>query len=172
MIILVTLHGIYYVKSLKTSHFLAVIKNWEAIKKKEREQNGEGNKGLLDGVPGSLPALTQAETYQKRAARVGFDWEDLEGVLAKIPEEISELKVEESLKRQSEEIGDILFSVVNVARWMKVDAESALRGANLRFKKRFSYIEKEARACGRELSKMSFEELDQLWEQSKNVQGD
>jgi len=150
----------------------AVIKNWEAIKAQEREQNGEGEKSLLEGVPVSLPALTQAETYQKRAARVGFDWEDLQGVLAKIPEEIGELKAEKDLGRQAAEIGDILFSVVNVARWLKVDAESALRGANQRFKARFTHIEKEARATGRELSKMSLEELDQLWEQSKSVLGD
>ncbi len=149
-----------------------VLKNWEAIKAQERHQNGAGDKGLLDGVPASLPALTQAETYQKRAARVGFDWEEFQDVLAKIPEEITELQSEKSLIRQTEEIGDILFSVVNVARWMKVDAESALRGANKRFKTRFSYLEKEARAVGRELSKMSLEELDQLWEQSKTMLGD
>lgn len=134
--------------------------------------NGEGEKGLLDGVPGSLPALTQAETYQQRAARVGFDWEDLQGVLAKIPEEISELQDENDISRQSAEIGDILFTVVNIARWMKIDAESALRGANKRFKNRFKYIEKEARTTGRELSKMKLKELDQLWEQSKTVLGD
>lgn len=150
----------------------AVIKNWEAIKARDREENGEGEKGLLDGVPGSLPALTQAETYQKRAARVGFDWEDLQGVLKKIPEEVSELQDEEDISRQSAEIGDILFTVVNIARWMEIDAESALRGANQRFKERFYYIEKEARAIGRELSKMNIEELDQLWEQSKTVLGD
>jgi len=146
-----------------------VLKNWEAIKAQDREENGEQEKGLLDGVPGSLPALTQAETYQQRAARVGFDWEDIQGVLAKIPEEISELQSEKDLSRQSAEIGDVLFSVVNIARWLKIDAESALRGANQRFKHRFKYIEKEARASGRELSKMSLEELDQLWERSKST---
>ncbi len=150
----------------------SVLKNWEAIKAQDREVNGEGEKGLLDGVPGSLPALTQAETYQQRAARVGFDWEDLQGVLAKIPEEISELQDENDISRQAAEIGDILFTVVNIARWMKIDAESALRGANKRFKDRFKYIEKEARTAGRELSKMKLEELDQLWEQSKTVLGD
>jgi len=150
----------------------AVIKNWETIKARERVENGEGEKGLLDGVPGSLPALTQAETYQTRAARVGFDWEDLQGVLAKIPEEIRELQDENDINRQSAEIGDILFTVVNIARWMKIDAESALRGANQRFKERFKYIENEARTNGRELSKMKLEELDQLWEQSKAILGD
>ncbi len=145
----------------------SVIKNWEAIKAREREENGEREKSMLDGVPGSLPALTQAETYQKRAARVGFDWEDLEGVLAKIPEEVDELRESDDESRQAQEIGDLLFSVVNVARWLEVDAESALRGANQRFKERFAYIEKKARAGGRELSEMTLEELDSLWEESK-----
>ena len=149
----------------------AVLKNWEAIKAQERQENGEVEKGMLDGVPGSLPALTQAETIQKRAARVGFDWEDLEGVLAKIPEEIDELRESEDHLRQSQEIGDLLFSVVNVARWLGVDAESALRGANQRFKGRFSYLEKKARAQGRELSEMGLEELDALWEESKSQPG-
>ena len=126
---------------------------------------------MLDGVPGSLPALTQADTIQKRAARVGFDWEDLEGVLAKIPEEVDELRESEDHLRQSQEIGDLLFSVVNVARWLGVDAESALRGANQRFKGRFSYLEKKARAQGRELSEMGLEELDALWEESKSQPG-
>ena len=147
----------------------AVIKNWEAIKAQERQRNGENEKGLLDGVPGTLPALTQAETYQKRAARVGFDWEDLEGVLAKIPEEIVEIRKSPDPGRQAEEIGDLLFSVVNVARWLEVDAESSLRGANQRFKTRFAYIEKEARAKGRELSDMTLDELNALWEESKNL---
>jgi tetrapyrrole methylase family protein/MazG family protein len=146
----------------------AVIKNWEAIKAQERQENG-GEKGMLDGVPGSLPALTQAETYQKRAARVGFDWKDLEGVLAKIPEEIDELRGSTNGTRQAQEIGDLLFSVVNVARWLEVDAESALRGANQRFKERFAYIEKKARAERRELSEMSLEELDAFWEEAKNL---
>lgn len=150
----------------------AVIKNWEAIKARERQENGDAEKGMLDGIPGSLPALTQAETIQKRAARVGFDWEDLEGVLAKIPEEIDELQESENDFRQSQEIGDLLFSVVNVARWLGVDAESALREANQRFKGRFAYLEKKARAEGRELSEMSLEELDALWEESKSQMGD
>ncbi|NQS92193.1 MAG: nucleoside triphosphate pyrophosphohydrolase [Chloroflexi bacterium] len=149
-----------------------VLENWEKIKAKERELNGQPEKGMLDGVPASLPALTQAETYQKRAARVGFDWEDINGVLEKIPEEIKELQAEDDLKRQSAEIGDILFSIVNIARWMKVDAESALRGANQRFKDRFAYLEKEARAGGRKLNDMNLEELDELWERSKDTSGD
>ncbi len=149
-----------------------VIKNWESIKAQERQENGQAEKSALDGVPGSLPALTQAETYQKRAARFGFDWEDLEGVLGKLPEEVRELKEAKGASRQAEELGDLLFTVVNIARWLDVDAESALRGANQRFKERFAYLEKEARAAGRELSGMTLEEMDRLWEESKTALGD
>ena len=97
---------------------------------------------------------------------ISLDHPDL-SVLAKIPEEIAELRESDDESRQAQEIGDLLFSVVNVARWLEVDAESALRGANQRFKERFAYIEKKARAGGRELSEMTLEELDSLWEESK-----
>ena len=144
-----------------------VIKNWESIKAQEREQNGDKEKGLLSGVPSSLPALTQAQTFQKRAARMGFDWEDVEDVLEKIPEEIQEIKEAPDQLERSAEFGDLLFALVNIARWLDIDAESALRGANKRFKERFSYIEKEARASGRELPELTLKELDSLWEQAK-----
>ena len=149
-----------------------VIRNWEYIKAQEREKNGEMKKGLLDGVPGSLPSLTQAQTYQKRAARMGFDWEDIEDVLEKIPEEIQEIRGAGGELKRTEEFGDLLFALVNIARWLDIDAESALRGANRRFKERFAFIEKEARASGRELSKMTLEELDSLWEQAKRKMSD
>lgn len=145
----------------------AVIRNWEKVKARERLQNGQAEKSALDGVPNSLPALTQAETYQKRAARFGFDWKDLEGVLEKLPEEVNEIKGARESGREGEEIGDLLFTVVNIARWLAVDAESSLREANQRFKERFAHMEKEARAAGRELSEFGLEELDQLWENSK-----
>ena len=149
-----------------------VIKNWERIKAQERKMNGDSAKGLLDGVPTSMPALTQAQTYQKRATRVGFDWKDIQGVINKIPEEIKELQDAQEPREQGEEMGDLLFSVVNIARWLEIDAESALRGTNRRFKERFSYLEKEARAIGRELSEMTVDELDVLWEQSKSLERD
>ena len=98
---------------------------------------------------------------------MGFDWEEIEDVLEKIPEEIQEIRgATDQLERRAE-FGDLLFALVNIARWLDIDAESALRGANRRFKERFSYIEKEARASGRELSDMSLEDLDSLWEQAK-----
>lgn len=150
----------------------AVIKNWERIKARERKLNGQEEKSLLDGVPASLPALTQAEIYQKRAARIGFDWKDLAGVLAKIPEEVQELQDAKNSGEQSAEIGDLLFTVVNIARWQQIDAESALREANRRFKTRFSYLEKKAHAAGRELSELTPEEMDQFWDQSKSQLGE
>jgi tetrapyrrole methylase family protein/MazG family protein len=156
-------------EDLELSQSDDVIQNWERLKAAERKDKGEEGKGLLDGVPVSLPSLTQSETYQKRAARVGFDWKDLDGVLAKIPEEIQELEEAKDQKQKSAELGDLLFTIVNISRWMGVDAESALREANNRFKQRFSYIERQARASGRELEKMSLVEMDQLWEQSKQV---
>ena len=149
-----------------------VMRNWEKIKAEERKINGDEEKGLLDGVPASLPALTQSQTYQKRAARVGFDWKDIQGVLNKIPEEIEEIKATRESSQRAAEIGDLLFSVVNIARWLDIDAESALRKANRRFKRRFSFIEKEARAVGRELSEMELDELDSLWDQSKLLDDD
>jgi len=145
-----------------------VIRNWERIKAQDRELNGEIGKGLLDGVPTSLPALTQAQTYQKRAARMGFDWADMQGVMEKIPEEIAEIQEAQLPAEQAAEVGDLLFSVVNIARWLDIDSESALRGANKRFKIRFADIEKKARASGHELSEMTLEELDKLWEQAKS----
>ncbi|MGB2962871.1 MAG: nucleoside triphosphate pyrophosphohydrolase [Anaerolineales bacterium] len=145
-----------------------VIRNWERIKAQDRELNGEIDKGLLDGVPTSLPALTQAQTYQKRAARMGFDWTDLHGVMEKIPEEIAEIQEAQLPVEQAAEVGDLLFSVVNIARWLDIDSESALRDANQRFKNRFADLEKKARASGRELSEMTLEELDKLWEQAKS----
>jgi tetrapyrrole methylase family protein/MazG family protein len=145
----------------------AVIQNWERIKAAEREENGQGEKGPLDGIPDTLPALTQAQTYQQRAARMGLDWETLQGVLAKIPEEINELIQAGDGAEQEAELGDLVFTLVNVARWLDLDAESALRGANQRFRERFHTVEKKARALGRELGDLSMEEIDQLWEQSK-----
>jgi tetrapyrrole methylase family protein/MazG family protein len=146
----------------------AVIKNWEKLKARERKMNGQVEKGLLDGVSLSLPSLTQGLTYQKRAARVGFEWDRIEGVLDKIAEEAAEIQAAVTLEEKESELGDLLFAVVNLARWLEVDAESALRGANLRFKRRFGYIEKRARELNRELSEMSLEEMDKLWDEAKD----
>ncbi|OQY86435.1 MAG: nucleoside triphosphate pyrophosphohydrolase [Anaerolineae bacterium UTCFX3] len=163
-----------------------VLQNWEKLKEKERRErreqraeSGEGRaensegkagsreKGLLDSVPAILPALTQAQEYQDRAARVGFDWPEIEGVLDKVREEIEEIKAAQNLEEVTGELGDLFFVLVNLARWRKVDAESALRETNLKFKKRFGYVEQGAKKQGRSLSDMSLEEMDALWNEAK-----
>ncbi|MBI5353778.1 MAG: nucleoside triphosphate pyrophosphohydrolase [Chloroflexi bacterium] len=151
-----------------------VLQNWEKLKEKERSKlalsNVEGkkeDKGLLDGVPSSLPALSQALEYQDRAARVGFDWPEIEGVLDKVREEIEEIKQAQNLDEVTAELGDLFFVLVNLARWRKVDAESALRGTNIKFKKRFAYVEQGAKKQGRNLSDMTLEEMDALWNEAK-----
>ncbi|MGB7876227.1 MAG: nucleoside triphosphate pyrophosphohydrolase [Anaerolineales bacterium] len=144
-----------------------VLHNWEKLKEAERKGTGKNERGLLDGVPKSLPALTQAQEYQDRAARVGFDWPVVEGVLEKVVEEIQEIKAAMNDEELAEEIGDLFFVLVNLARWKKVDAESALRETNLKFKKRFAYVEQGAKRQGRELSTMSLEEMDALWDEAK-----
>lgn len=163
-----------------------VLQNWEKLKEKERRErreqraeSGEGRaensegkagsreKGLLDSVPAILPALTQAQEYQDRAARVGFDWPEIEGVLDKVREEIEEIKAAQNLEEVTAELGDLFFVLVNLARWRKVDAESALRETNLKFKKRFGYVEQGAKKQGRSLSDMTLEEMDALWNEAK-----
>ena len=122
---------------------------------------------MLDGVPMALPALSQAQEYQDRAARVGFDWPVIDDVLEKVAEEMQEVKEAETDFQLADEIGDLFFVLVNFARWKKVDAESALRGANMKFMKRFGYIETNAKAQGRNLSDMKLEEMDALWDEAK-----
>ncbi len=151
---------------LKLEGVDGVLKNWEKLKEKERGAKKE-SKGLLDGVSVALPALTQAQEYQDRAARVGFDWQSIEGVLDKLKEEIEEIKNAESDFELASEIGDLFFVLVNFARWKHIDAESALRGTNLKFKKRFAYVEQGAKKQGRSLSDMKLEEMDALWNEAK-----
>jgi len=146
-----------------------VLANWEKLKEKERKDNGQHEKGLLDGVPLALPALSQAQEYQDRAARVGFDWPEIEGVLDKIKEEIEEIKTAETDFELASEIGDLFFAIVNLARWKKVDAESALRGTNMKFKKRFAYVEQNAKKQGRNLSELSLDEMEALWQRAKRL---
>jgi tetrapyrrole methylase family protein/MazG family protein len=145
-----------------------VLQNWEKIKAEERQANGKVEAGLLDSVPGALPALVQAQEYQKRAARVGFDWPDVQGVLDKVCEEAEEVRVAKSDKERSTELGDLLFAVVNLARWCDADAESVLRETNARFKRRFATIEQVARAEGRKVADLTLKEMDDLWEAAKN----
>lgn len=145
-----------------------VLDNWEQIK---RQEKGEGwRESALDGVPGSLPALTRALEISKRAVKVGFEWERFEDVLAKMDEELGELREAIEAGREDavfDEIGDLLFTIVNVARWRRVDPEEALRQMLVRFATRFRRIEQAARAQSRALSEMTLAEMDALWEQAK-----
>ncbi len=144
-----------------------VTRNWEAIKKQERRDNGKARASLLDGVSKALPALAQAYHYQERAARVGFDWEQIEPVIDKIREEIDEIQAAEDPDHRAREIGDLLFALVNWVRWMDVEPETALREANQRFYRRFHYIEQAADAAGRALASMTLQEMDALWDEAK-----
>jgi tetrapyrrole methylase family protein/MazG family protein len=148
-----------------------VLTNWQRIKETERKNNNEETKkGLLDGVPRALPALSQAQEIQDRAARVGFDWPDIAPVIDKVREELDEVLAAESEHEQASELGDLLFAVVNLVRWYKVDAESALRQTNERFRRRFGYVEGQARAAGRSLSDMNLDEMDVFWDQAKGLE--
>jgi tetrapyrrole methylase family protein/MazG family protein len=151
---------------LKLEGVDGVLANWEKLKEHERKGKKE-EKGLLDGVSLALPALSQAQEYQDRAARVGFDWPEIEGVLEKISEEIEEAKRASDEKELAAEIGDLLFALVNLARWKKVDAESVLRETNMKFKKRFGYVEQGAKKQGRDLTALSLDEMESLWQAAK-----
>lgn len=150
-----------------------VLRNWEALKELERSQkrkeNGESPKGILDSLPKALPALMQAQEFQERAARVGFDWPDIQGVIAKIEEEWREVAEAQSAEERENELGDLLFAAVNLVRWHKADAETVLRKGNQRFKQRFAYIEKSAREQERPLAELSLEEMEALWQEAKKM---
>jgi tetrapyrrole methylase family protein/MazG family protein len=143
-----------------------VLQNWEALKAAERTSNGARN-GLLDGVPVWLPALAQALEMQARAGRVGFDWPEVGEVREKINEELDELERAEDQRAQIAELGDLLFSIVNYARWKEIDPEAALRDANRRFRSRFSRIEAKALELDKKLSELSLTEMEALWEAAK-----
>ena len=149
-----------------------VLERWENIKAEERGKSKETK--ILADVPRALPALTRAVKVQKKAAGAGFDWDDVSGALDKVREEIEELcqarKDRGDLSHIAEELGDVLFSVVNVARFLKVDPEEALRGTTDKFIRRFGYIEDSCLACGRELSELSLDEMDKLWEEAKSLE--
>ena len=124
----------------------------------------------MDGLPGDLPSLLYAHKVQRKAASVGFDWDDVEGALPKVDEELDELReaIATAVEGDIEaELGDLLFAVVNVARHLDVDPETALRAASAKFRSRFQAVEAQAEASGRDLSTMTLAELDALWDQAK-----
>lgn len=174
-----------------------VLANWDAIKRQEKadkaaRHNANNNtniasnnvssehrvldvatkaESVLDNIPPQLPALSLAMKVSKRAAKVGFEWQNLDGVLDKLREEIDELKVElqsGDKTRASEELGDVLFTIVNIARWQKLDAELALRDTVVRFTKRFQHMEHLANARSLELEKLSPAHWDALWNEAKS----
>jgi ATP diphosphatase len=145
-----------------------VLRNWEEIKKQERRQQAGTSRRLLDEVPRSLPSLMEAAKLGSRAAKVGFDWPELQGLLAKVREETAEVEAEiaegKSSERVAEEIGDLLFTVANLARHLKVDPELSLRDANAKFRRRFAQMEE---ASAKPLEQRSAEELEALWAAAK-----
>ena len=155
---------------LKVEGVDQVLTNWEKLKAAERSSEGEHEKGILDGLPAALPALNQAQEFQERAARVGFDWPEIDGVLEKVREEIEEVRGASNPEQLSEELGDLFFALVNLARWKDVNAEDALREASLKFKRRFKHIEKRAREMQKPTQEMSLEELDGLWNEAKRME--
>ena len=150
----------------------AVRVQWERLKGREREARGEGEASPLGGVPSALPALLKAVRLTSRAADLGFDWHRDADVLAKLDEEVGEFKAELSVEgvsreRVAHEIGDILFTVVNVARRHGIDPETALQSTNARFRSRFENVALRLRQQGKELGSVPLEELDRLWDQAK-----
>ncbi len=145
----------------------AVLQRWDEIKRAEK---GGAPSSALDGIPGGLPALLLAEKVQKKAAKVGFDWSEVTPVLAKIREELAEIEAElaaGNARRIEDEVGDLLFSVVNLARKLKIDAETSLHGATAKFGARFRQVEALARERNLTLETLSLPELDALWDEVK-----
>jgi tetrapyrrole methylase family protein/MazG family protein len=144
-----------------------VLRNWEAIKARERGAEGNGPGSRLAGVPTILPSLARAEALGERAARAGFDWPDIEGVLDKVAEELDEVRMAGDPEARAAEFGDLLFTLVNVARWTGIDAESTLRGACDRFARRYGEIEQMAEAQGTEFASLSPIQKEELWKRAK-----
>ncbi|HYL98519.1 MAG TPA: nucleoside triphosphate pyrophosphohydrolase [Blastocatellia bacterium] len=153
-----------------------VLRSWEAIKSAEMAKKGKGHESggsMLDSIPHSFPAVMESFQMTTKVSRVGFDWPDAASVLDKLDEELAEVKEaisgsEPNHQRVSEEIGDLLFTVVNLGRKLGVDAESALKSTNRKFRRRFNYIEEQLRKDGRRPSDADLAELDRLWEKAKS----
>ncbi|ARN76440.1 nucleoside triphosphate pyrophosphohydrolase [Oceanicoccus sagamiensis] len=146
----------------------AIKQTWEAIKSTERA--GKQQQSVLDDVPAAFPALIRATKLQKRAAQTGFDWEHIDGALAKLKEEVDELieaREQQSQQQIEAELGDVLFSVVNLSRYLNVDAESSLRATNKKFENRFKYIERVLERRGVTPEQSSLAEMDALWDEAK-----
>lgn len=149
----------------KVANAEEVAHNWEALKKEER---GSAT-SILASVPKPMPALGYSQEIQRRAAQIGFDWENIDGVIDKLAEEVKELKQADSPEKRVREFGDLLFTLVNIARRLGINAEAALREANQRFYRRFAYMEEICRQRGVNLGDLSFDEQNALWEEGKRA---
>ena len=148
-----------------------VLRNWDEIKKKEKGQKSHSD--TLDSVSKSLPALIRAEKIQHKAAKTGFDWPDIEGAFDKLSEEITELKEAIATDGNTlDELGDVLFSVVNLSRFLKIDPEEALTRTCEKFSRRFRYMEEGALADGKKLDELTLDEMDKLWSEKKRIEAD
>ncbi|MDH2923891.1 ATP diphosphatase [Nicoletella semolina] len=157
----------------KASNSEEALANWEAQKAAQKAKSGQSS--ILDDLPFALPALTRANKLQKRCAKVGFDWQEPQAVFNKVAEELDEVAQEMKQtpverEKLEEELGDLFFASVNLCRHYKIDAESCLRQANVKFENRFRQIEKKVATQGKTLSECTLAELDLYWEQIKNVE--
>ncbi len=149
--------------SLKVKDAEEVAHNWEVLKQRERGADSS----MLESVPKQMPALSYSQEIQRRVAQIGFDWEDIDGVIDKLAEEVGEFRRAGSQRQKEQEFGDLLFTLANIARRLGIDLEAALRQANRRFYRRFTYMEEVCRQRGINLGELSFDEQNALWEEAK-----
>lgn len=171
---LIRRHPHVFTRSSNTVSASQVSQTWDAIKAQEKQQRGEVKTSHLDGVSNGLPAMVRAEKLQKKAAKVGFDWDDPKAVIAKLREEIDEVEEailgEHSTDAVESEVGDVLFCVVNLARHLKLDAEHALRRTNNKFVQRFQFIEQELNKQGIAFENATLDDLEAIWVKAKTFE--
>ncbi len=148
-----------------------VERNWERIKEAERKSQG-GTSSPVEGIPKDLPALTYAQLLQDRAGRAGFEWDDISGVLDKLSEEVDELRRAANQEERVHELGDVMFTIVNLSRWLDVHAEDALRQANSRFQRRYMSMEGLASERGLDFNSLPLMEKEALWQEAKLLEAD
>ena len=148
-----------------------VKRRWDEIKRDEKKDRGEGPKPLLASVPRNMPALVEAQQIASKAAGVGFDWKNVDQVIEKLDEELDELRRAADQSQAEDEIGDLLFVIVNIARFLRVDPEQALRRTNAKFRRRFGYLEEKLAERGRALSESNIDEMEALWQEAKRSDG-
>jgi tetrapyrrole methylase family protein/MazG family protein len=143
--------------------------NWERIKREENRSKGV-RKSAVDGIPRDLPALTYAQLTQDRVGRAGFEWEDISGVLDKVAEEVEELRRATGQEEKAHELGDLIFTLVNLSRWLDIHAEDALRQANRRFQSRYTTMERLADGRGQDFAQLPLAEKEALWQEAKALE--